>query len=124
MNCDAFQAALHDYFYQRLAPEQAQAINRHALECAPCGELIKTCREISCKELIEFLNDYLDGELPPERRAVFERHLAICQDCTAYLDSYEKTMQLSVMALRGGVPAVPEQVPEGLLRAILAARKT
>ncbi len=122
MSCDDSRARLHDYFHGSLPPEQAAALEAHAAACGPCGELLRTARELSCRDFVTFLNEYVDGELAPERRAVFERHLAICGDCTAYVDSYRKTMNLSVSALAGSAP-VPPKIPEALLRAILDARE-
>ncbi|NOT29948.1 MAG: zf-HC2 domain-containing protein [Planctomycetes bacterium] len=122
MTCDDYRSQLHDYFHGSLEPGPQAEVDRHAAECVPCGELMRLAREISCRDFVGFLNEYIDGELAPERRAIFERHLAICSDCTAYLDSYRKTMSLSVAALRDAAP-VPAKIPEGLLRAILAARK-
>ncbi len=122
MNCDDYKSRLHDYFHDSLAPGPKGEVDRHALACGPCGELMRLARELSCKDFVSFLNQYIDDELAPERRAVFERHLTICADCTAYIDSYRKTMSLSVSALRDAVP-VPPHIPEALLRAILDARK-
>lgn len=77
---------------------------------------------MTCRELIEFLMDYLDGTLPPEQRREFERHLAVCPSCVAYLKSYEQTSRLAVEALTDSAgPAILPPVPEGLVRAVLAA---
>jgi anti-sigma factor RsiW len=122
MTCDEFRAQLHDYFHGSLAAERRVEIDRHASQCGPCGELMRIAKEISCKDFVAFLDRYLDGELEAERKAVFERHLAICPDCTAYLDSYRKTMSLSAQALRGSA-AGPPAMPDELVRAILAARR-
>ncbi len=122
MTCDEYKSRLHDYFHGSLAPGPKAGVEGHAAGCGPCGELMRIACEISCRDFVSFLNQYIDGELAPERRAIFERHLAIYPDCTAYIDAYRKTMSLSVTALRGTVP-VPPQIPESLLRAILAARK-
>jgi anti-sigma factor RsiW len=122
VNCQGFQAKLHDYFHGSLPAEQCAEVDRHAAECPSCGGLMKTAKEISCRDFVSFLDQYLGGELSPARRAVFERHLAICPDCKAYLDSYMKTTKLSVQALRGS-PRLPEDVPDDLVKAILAARR-
>jgi anti-sigma factor RsiW len=121
MNCQGFKEGLHAYFHGPCLPEERVEIDRHAAQCEACGAFMALCREISCRDFVEFLNQYVDDELEPARRAVFERHLSICQDCTAYLDSYRKTMRLSVQALREA--SFPSEVPEELLKAILAARK-
>ncbi len=121
MSCTVLKSAAHDYFLELLPPQEVARIDAHVATCSECTEFMRVCRELSCREFIEFLNEYVDLELEPRRRAVFDRHLGICPDCTAYLDSYRKTMQLSVTALKGGV--LPQQpIPEELVRAILAAR--
>ena len=78
---------------------------------------------MTCRELTEFLSDYLSGELPGPQRATFEEHLAGCVDCRRYLASYETTIRMGQAAMRRSDEAVPAEVPEGLVHAILAARK-
>jgi len=121
MNCDEYKSRLHAYFAEELSAEEAAGVDAHAAACPPCGDLMRIAREISCRDFVAFLNRYIEGDLEPERRAVFDRHLSICPDCTAYTDSYRKAMKLSALALKS--KAVPEEIPEGLLRAILDARK-
>jgi anti-sigma factor RsiW len=79
-------------------------------------------RVLSCREFIEFMMDYLDGALPSAERAAFEFHLGICPDCVHYLESYRETSRLSAEALRDPDAAVPDDVPEDLVRAILELR--
>jgi anti-sigma factor RsiW len=76
---------------------------------------------LSCREFIDFLMDYVSGELPPGQRAVFEEHLGECPDCVAYLHSYQQTVRIEKVAC-GCHDTVPDDVPEELIRAILAAR--
>jgi len=78
-------------------------------------------RELTCREIADFLMAYDDGELPPPERAVFDAHLAVCPDCVAYLQSYRATVALGKQAFRDGDAATA--VPERLVDAILAARK-
>lgn len=78
---------------------------------------------MTCKEFIEFLMDYLGGELPPGERACFEAHLGDCPDCLAYLDMYKQTVKLGKAAFCQERGRLPADVPEELIRAILAARK-
>jgi anti-sigma factor RsiW len=79
---------------------------------------------VTCRELIEFLMEYTDGRLSPEVRAEFDRHLAICSSCVAYLDGYRKTVNLAKESLGGGGDEpVPDEVPKGLVKAIMEARK-
>lgn len=77
---------------------------------------------LTCRELAEFLADYLARELGPDERAIFERHLADCPDCAAYLRSYAATVRLAKDAYDDDDP-IPADVPEGLVRAIVEARK-
>ncbi len=77
---------------------------------------------MTCKDLIDFLDDYLAGALPPGQRERFEEHLAVCRDCANYLDSYKRTVLLGRAAFAMPEDPVPQDVPQDLLRAILAAR--
>ncbi len=79
---------------------------------------------ITCKELTDFLMAYLDGELDPKRRSLFDQHLSICPSCVKYLASYRKTVELERDAFKRNPDAEATcDVPEGLVRAILAARR-
>ncbi len=78
---------------------------------------------MTCREFIDFLMDYLTGELPAEQRACFEEHLGECPDCVAYLRSYEATIRIGKAVCAGPTEPVPGDVPEELVRAILAARR-
>jgi anti-sigma factor RsiW len=78
---------------------------------------------VTCQEIADFLMDYISGDLADQQRAVFEQHLDECPDCVAYLHSYELTVK-AVQSVRG--PATTpnrDEIPEDLIRAILAARK-
>jgi anti-sigma factor RsiW len=79
---------------------------------------------MTCREFAEFLDDYLSGALPPSRRSLFDEHLHACPDCRNYLDSYRQTVQLEKAAFCEPEGPVPQDVPEALVRAILAARPT
>lgn len=76
---------------------------------------------LTCRDLIDFLRAYLDDELPPALRRRFEDHLDACPPCLHYLDSYRETVSLAGRAWDEDGP-VPEEVPEELVRAVLAAR--
>lgn len=79
---------------------------------------------MSCRELIDFLWRYLEEDLTPEERRTFDEHLAVCPHCVRYLDSYRRTVTLGKEAFAKLPPeaSVPVEVPEELVRAILAAR--
>lgn len=77
---------------------------------------------LTCKEFIDFLSAYLDGELDADQQQIFVQHLSVCQACTDYMASYKQTVELlKDEHLRGDLD-LGEQVPEGLIDAILAAR--
>lgn len=77
---------------------------------------------ITCRQLIEFLDSYVEHQLPETEAASFERHLGACPSCVAYVDGYRRSIALgreSVLA-----DAQSSEMPEDLVRAILAARPT
>jgi anti-sigma factor RsiW len=75
---------------------------------------------ITCQELIDFIASYRDNNLSPDQRVEFERHLSVCPSCVAYLKTYEQTIAL---ARATGDDPVPADIPESLVRAILAMRQ-
>lgn len=78
---------------------------------------------MTCRELIDFLMDYTDGRLAPDARAEFDRHLSVCGSCRAYLDTYRRTVDLAKEShCVNDEDPVPNDVPRGLINAILAAR--
>ena len=77
---------------------------------------------MTCREILDFLMRYLDNELPAEQRARFEEHLGGCPECVDYLNTYRETVRLGQKACAED-PAACKDVPEGLVQAILAARR-
>ncbi len=77
---------------------------------------------ITCTEFDEFVLDYLGGELTERQRALFERHIRWCRECRQYLQGYQHAMRFGRAALPRSDDAVPEDVPEDLINAILKAR--
>ena len=78
---------------------------------------------MNCHDLITtFLTGYLEGTLPPETLADFEHHLDVCPSCVAYLVTYRMTIAMTATAGRAPQVGV-EEVPEELVRAILASVK-
>jgi anti-sigma factor RsiW len=80
-------------------------------------------RELTCREVADFLMAYDDGELAAPERAAFDAHLAQCPDCVAYLQSYRATVALGKRAFADENAAARNHVPEELVRAVLAARR-
>jgi anti-sigma factor RsiW len=81
-----------------------------------------SARDLTCRELVAFVMEYLDDALPAAERAAFEAHLAQCQDCIVYLRSYRQTVALAKTAGAGDALSSTD-MPEDLVRAILAARR-
>jgi anti-sigma factor RsiW len=80
-------------------------------------------RMITCKEFEDFVLQYLDDELPGPQRAMFELHLRICRECREYLAAYQRSIEIGREAFKSDDDALPEDVPEDLIKAILEARK-
>lgn len=83
-------------------------------------------RWITCKEFIDFVWAYLSGEVSEAERKEFEYHLSGCPSCVAYMKTYQQTIELAHLALEGSSPEeepLPDEVPEELILAVLAARK-
>ena len=77
---------------------------------------------MNCRKFIEFLMEYLNGELSPAEHAEFEAHLAECPWCVAYMQTYQEAIRLGKAVFADEESNVPEEVPEELIQAILAAR--
>lgn len=123
MKCKDFDIALHDLFIGELAPERKGEVLTHASKCQRCSNLLKTAQEISCQDFVAFLNLYLDGQVDQARKAVFDRHLAICPECTAYLESYRKSIELGRESAADDGSDEVKGMPDGLVTAILRSLK-
>ena len=79
---------------------------------------------MTCRELADFISDYLAGELPAEIRAPFEYHLSRCPNCVKYIASLKSTIELSRRAFEQSTVDPPLPMPEDLVTAIRAARRS
>jgi len=77
---------------------------------------------LNCREFVDFLMAYLDGELEQAPRSTFECHMSDCPSCETYLRTYEETIRMGRKACEE-TDALPGEVPEELVQAILAARQ-
>lgn len=77
--------------------------------------------EITCREFVEFLDDYVSRVLPEAARMAFDAHLAACPSCVAYMKTYQATVRAGRAVLTPRETPVPADVPEELVRAVLAA---
>jgi anti-sigma factor RsiW len=78
---------------------------------------------MKCKELAEFLFDYVSNDLPAERREHFEFHLKKCGNCHEYLVQYEMVIKAGRIACGDASDELPKNIPDDLVKAVLAARK-
>jgi Putative zinc-finger len=98
-------------------PARPLANSSRGYQDLPQGGAIVTCREFA-----DFMGDYLSGELAPALRDPFDHHLSLCVNCQRYLASYRETVALGKQAFADADAALPADVPEELVKAILAAR--
>jgi anti-sigma factor RsiW len=75
---------------------------------------------LTCREFTEFLAEYLEGELPESERLRFAEHLAACPPCVSYLKTYRDAIRLGRDACAAEREAAMTEVPEALIRAVLA----
>ena len=79
---------------------------------------------MNCREFSDFIMAFLDADLPEEAAAEFERHLSLCPPCKHYLDGYRATVSMAGHSLcEHADDPVPDEPPEELVQAILAARR-
>ena len=79
---------------------------------------------MTCREFADFMMDYQSGKLPSAARDRFEQHLRLCTNCQKYLTGYEETVKLGKSAFDDENAPLPADVPEDLVAAILAARRS
>jgi anti-sigma factor RsiW len=78
---------------------------------------------VTCREFADFMADYLSGELPTDVRARFDDHLGVCSNCVRYLAGYRASIVLGKQAFSASDDPLPGDVPDDLVKAILAARR-
>jgi anti-sigma factor RsiW len=79
---------------------------------------------VTCREFADFILDYLAGGMAGEVQAAFDRHLSRCPSCRAYLAQYRATVAAGKEAFADPDAALPADVPEELVQAILASRRS
>lgn len=78
--------------------------------------------QITCAEFEAFILDYHEGVLSERQRRIFEYHFTICPTCRTQFTSYLQTIELGQKIFAAGEEALPEEVENELVNAILAAR--
>jgi anti-sigma factor RsiW len=79
---------------------------------------------VTCREFADFMADYLSGELSHDIRVRFDEHLSVCPNCVTYLANYEKATALGRQAFQESDSTLAAGVPDELVKAILAARRS
>jgi len=54
----------------------------------------------TCAQEVALISNYVSGQMTPARRAAFTAHLHACPDCAAFLQTYQKTVELTRSFLR------------------------
>ena len=79
---------------------------------------------LPCQEFVDFLSEYIDGALPDDRQVIFDQHLRECAECVDYLSSFRNSIELGKLCADQDAEQVSSEVPEALVAAVLASRKS
>jgi anti-sigma factor RsiW len=79
---------------------------------------------MNCRDIIQFLMMYLDDELPENVKACFDMHMQMCPDCVHYMQTYQKTVEITKISCQEHSHEQCAEIPEALVQAIIAARRS
>jgi len=79
---------------------------------------------LTCKEFDAFMVDYLEGGLPVWQKFMWWLHVRMCRECAYFIRQYRRVIALGQDAFDSPDDAVPDSVPEELVQAAIAHRKT
>ncbi len=79
---------------------------------------------LTCKEFDDFMVDYLDGGLPVWQKYMWWLHVKMCRECANFIRQYRRVVALGQNAFDSPDSAVPDSVPEELVMAAMAHRKS
>ena len=79
---------------------------------------------LTCKQFDEFMVDYLEDGLPIWQKYVCWLHVKMCRECAYFVRQYRKTVALGKNAFESPDDVVPDSVPEELVKAAVAHRKS
>jgi anti-sigma factor RsiW len=79
---------------------------------------------LTCKEFDEFMIDYLDASLPVRQKFACWLHVKMCSKCARFVREYTQIIALGQKAFDSPDEPVPDSVPEELVKAALAHRRT
>jgi anti-sigma factor RsiW len=78
---------------------------------------------ITCRQFEDFILSYFEGGLTDRERKLFEIHLKVCRECREYLAAYKASMEAAKQGLSDEATALPDEVPEDLIAAVIASRE-
>ena len=79
---------------------------------------------MNCQKIVdEFLSEYVEQKLSFGERLILRLHLLHCPPCRRYLDSYRRTLALAKTHGADTPPPKPSDLPDELVKAIIAARR-
>ena len=78
---------------------------------------------LTCKEFDAFMLDYLEGGLPVWQKFMCWLHVRMCRECAYFIQQYRRGIALGQDAFDSPDDAVPDSVPEDLIKAAIAHRK-
>lgn len=78
---------------------------------------------ITCREFVQRLGAYTDDELVGESRAEMETHESDCDQCAEYRKSYVAAIKLAKDSAADDNLKADAEMPESLVRSIIASRK-
>ncbi len=79
---------------------------------------------LTCKEFDDFMVDYLEGGLPVWQKFMYWLHVKMCRECANFIRQYRRVIVLGQNAFDSPDSAVPDSVPEELIKAALAHLKS
>lgn len=79
--------------------------------------------QIRCDEFESFVFDYHEGVLSEKQRKRFEFHMRICPMCDSAFQAYVRTVELTGRLFDDSQAALPGDVPQGLINAMLVSRR-
>ena len=79
---------------------------------------------LTCKEFDDFMVDYLEQGLPVWQKFMCWLHVKMCSECAIFARQYNRTIALGKKAFDVPDDPVPDSIPDELVKAALAHRKT
>jgi len=79
---------------------------------------------LTCKEFNDFMIDYLEGGLPVWQKFMCWMHVKMCRECAYFVQKYRRAIALGKDAFESPDCLLPDTVPEDLVKAALAHRKS